>query len=56
MNKRNEVLKATNNVITKGNSFLSTAKDFITCVEILLIAATGLKEVLEKDNGGDSDE
>lgn len=36
MRKQNEVLQATNTVITKGNDFLEKAKDFIACVEICL--------------------
>lgn len=56
MSKRNEVLQATETVIEKGNDFLDKAKDFIACVEILLVAVTGLKAILEKYDGGDCDE
>lgn len=56
MSKRNEVLQATDSIIEKGNDFLSKAKDFIACIDILLVAATGFKAILEKYNGGDCDE
>ena len=54
--KKNEVITAIDTVVTKGDDFLTKAKDFISCVEILLAAATGLKAVLEKYDGGDKDE
>ena len=56
MSEKNEVLQTTNTVIEKGNDFLGKAKDFITCLELLLVAATGFKSILEKYDGGDSDE
>lgn len=56
MSKKNEVITAIDTVVTKGDDFLTEAKDFISCVEILLVAATGLKAVLEKYDGGDKDE
>ena len=56
MSKKNEVLQATNAVIEKGNDFLGKAKDFIACVELLLVAATGFKAILEKYDGGASNE
>lgn len=56
MSKKNEVIIAIDTVVDKGNDFLSKAKDFIACVEILLVAATGLRAVLVKDDGGDCDE
>jgi cytochrome c556 len=43
MTKTNEVSEALDNVIAKGDDFLGKAKDFIAAVEILLVAATGLK-------------
>ena len=52
MNKRNEILQTTDTVIEKGDDFLDKAKDFIACVEILLVAATGFKAILEKYDGG----
>ncbi len=54
--QKNEVITAIDTVVTKGNDFLGKAKDFIICAEILITAATGLKAVLEKYDGGDSDE
>lgn len=48
MIKKNEVLQTTNTVIEKGNDFLGKAKDFIACLELLLVAATGFKSILEK--------
>ena len=56
MSKKNEVLQATNTVIEKGNDFLGKAKDFIACVELLLVAATGFKSILEKYDGDASNE
>ena len=56
MSKKNEVSQATNTVIEKGNDFLGKAKDFIACVELLLVAATGFKSILEKYDGGASNE
>ena len=56
MRKWNEVLQATDTVIEKGNDFLGKAKDFIVCIEILLVVATGLKSILEKYDEGDYDE
>lgn len=56
MSKKNEVITAIDTVITKSNDFLGKAKDFIVCAEILITAATGLKAVLKKYDGGGSDE
>lgn len=56
MSKKNEVITAIDTVVTKGDDFLTKAKDFISCVEILLVAATGLKAVLEKYDGGEKHE
>ena len=56
MSKKNEVITAIDTVVTKGDDFLTKAKDFISCVEILLVAATSLKAVLEKYDGGEHDE
>lgn len=56
MSKKNEVITAIDTVVTKGNDFLGKAKDFIVCAEILITAATGLKAVLEKYDGGGNDE
>lgn len=56
MSKKKEVLQATNTVIEKGNDFLDKAKDFISCVEILLVAATRLNVILEKYDGGADNE
>lgn len=52
MDKNNELLKATNTVLEKGSGFVGKAKDFITCVELLLVAAEGFKAILEKYEGG----
>lgn len=46
MSKKNEVITAIDTVVTKDDDFLTKAKEFISCVEILLVAATGLKAVL----------
>ncbi len=51
MTKTNEVSEALDNVIVKGDDFLGKAKDFIAAVEILLVAATGLKALLDKNGG-----
>ena len=56
MSKKHEVIEAIDIVVTKGDNFLTKAKDFISCVEILLVAAIGLKAVLEKYDGGEKDE
>lgn len=56
MSKKHEVITAIDTVVDKGNDFLSKTKDFVACVEILLVAATGLRAVLAQDDGGDSDE
>ncbi len=52
MDKDSELLKAVDTLIEKGNDFVGKAKDFITCVELLLVAAEGFKAVLDKYNGG----
>lgn len=49
MNKKLEVLQATGTVINTGNELISKTKDFIACIEILLTAATSLKEVLSDE-------
>lgn len=46
MSKKQEVVDALDTVIKKSNDFLVKAKDFITCVEILVVTATTLKELL----------
>lgn len=51
MTETNEVSVALDNVIAKGDDFLGKAKDFIAAVEILLVAATGLKALLDKNGG-----
>ena len=56
MTKKNEINEAPDNVIVKGDDFLAKAKDFISAVEILLTAATGLKALLDKNVGGAKDE
>lgn len=56
MSKKNEVITAIDTVVTKGDDFLVKANDFIACVKILITAAAGLKAVLEKYDGGDSNE
>ena len=53
---RNEVLKATNTVIENGNDFLKRTKEFTECVKVLLDAASGLRDVLIKYDGGTCDE
>lgn len=54
MSKKNEVIHAVDTVIEKGDIFLGKAKDFISYIEILLVAATGLKAILEKYDGGEA--
>ena len=56
MKKTNEVIEALDTVIDKGEDFLGKAKDFISAIEILLVAATGLKALLDKNTGGNSNE
>lgn len=56
MSKKDEVITAIDTVVTKRDDFIGKAKDFIVCTEILITAATGLKAVLEKYDGGGSDE
>lgn len=56
MSKKNEVITAIDTVVTKSDDFLTKVKDFISCVEILLVAATGLKAVLDKYDGGEKHE
>lgn len=56
MSKKNEVITTIDTVVTKGDDILTKAKDFISCVEILLVAATSLKAVLEKYDGGEKHE
>lgn len=56
MSKKNEVITAIDTVVSKGDDFLGKAKDFIVCAEILITAATGLKAVLEKYDGGGNNE
>lgn len=56
MSKKNEVIHAVDTVIEKGDIFLGKAKDFISYIEILLVAATGLKAILEKYDGGEGNE
>lgn len=34
MSKKNEVITAIDTLVTKGDDFLTKAKDFISCVEI----------------------
>lgn len=53
MTKTNKVSEALDSVIAKGDNFLGKAKDFIAVVEILLVATTGLKALLDKNAGGD---
>ena len=48
MNKH-EIIQAADTVIAKGEKFISTAKDIITCCEIFLTAVYALKEVLSKE-------
>lgn len=55
MSKKHEAIKAIDTVVTKGDNFLANAKDFISCVQILLVAATSLKAVLDKYDGGEKD-
>lgn len=45
MSKKQEVVDALDTVIKKGDDFLVKAKDFITCVESLVVTATALKEM-----------
>ncbi len=52
MDNDNELLKATDTVLEKGTDFVGKAKDFITCVELLLVAVEGFKAILEKYEGG----
>lgn len=56
MSKKNEVIAAIDTVVTKGDDFLTKTKDFISCIEVLLVAATGLKAVLEKYDGSEKHE
>lgn len=49
MDKKDNVITAVSTVIDKGDDFLKKAKDFISCVEILLDAATKLKAILDQD-------
>ncbi len=56
MKKKNEVIEALDTVIDKGENFLGKAKDFISAVEILLVAAIGLKSLLDKKAGGNNNE
>ena len=51
MTKTNEVREGLDNVIAKGDDFLGKAKYFIAAVEILLVAATSLKALLDKNGG-----
>lgn len=53
MKKKNEVSEALDNVISKGDNFLDKAKDFVAAVEILLVAVTGLKALIDKSYGGE---
>ena len=48
MNKH-EIILAADTAISKGEKFISTAKDMITCCEIFLTAVCALKEVLSKE-------
>ena len=52
MDKDNELLKATDTVLEKGYDFVGRTKDFITCLELLLVAVEGFKKILEKYDGG----
>ena len=56
MEKKKEVITALDNVINKGNTFIGKATDLISAVEILLVAASGLKVLLEKTTGGNDNE
>lgn len=51
MTKTNEVSEALDNVNAKGDDFPDKAKDFIAAIENLLVAATGLKALLDKNGG-----
>ena len=52
MKKKNEVSEALDNVISKGDNF-DKAKYFVAAVEILLVAVTGLKALIDKSYGGE---
>lgn len=56
MSKKHEIIEAIDTVVTKGDDFLAKAKDFVSCVDILLVAAIGLKAVHDKYDGGESGE
>jgi len=54
--KKTEVMKACDDVIVKGESFLVEAKKFIECVDILLIAAKKLRDIIGPEFEEDDDE
>lgn len=56
MNKKQYTVNTLEAAIKKGETLLNTAKELTTCLELLLIAANGFKEIVKQHDGGNTNE